>query len=76
MAELLTEEELDYWREFYRLHPFDDLHRFHRPAALVFSANAGKGAQQAFTSALDLLAPKPKQQQRPIRRARVIKPKE
>lgn len=49
------------------------MHRFHRPAALVFSANAGKGASQAFTSALDVLAPKPKKQARPLRRVRVIK---
>lgn len=30
-------------REFYRLFPFDDFHRFHRPAALV--ANAMSGAK-------------------------------
>lgn len=29
------------WREYYRLFPFDDLHRFHRPAALVASASGG-----------------------------------
>lgn len=55
------------------MHPFDDLHRFHRPAALVFSANAGKQAGEAFTRALDTLAPKPKPKARPLRPARVIK---
>lgn len=29
------------WRAFYRLFPFDDLHRFHRPAALVASSMGG-----------------------------------
>lgn len=73
MATLLTEEEIEYWREFYRLYPFDDLHRFHRPAALVFSASAGKGASQAFTNALDVLSPKPKKRARPLKRVRTIK---
>lgn len=27
--------EFEKWIEFYRLYPFDDLHRFHRPAALI-----------------------------------------
>jgi hypothetical protein len=26
------------WIEFYKLYPFDDYHRFYRPAALVASA--------------------------------------
>lgn len=73
MADLLTEDELDYWREYHRLFPFDDLHRFHRPAALVYSAQFGKGAPEAFSRALDTLAPKPKKRARPMRRVRVIK---
>lgn len=72
---MLTEDELDYWREFHRLFPFDDLHRFYRPAALVFSAHAGKGAPAAFSSGLELLAPKPRKRARPMRRVRVIKGK-
>ena len=75
MADLLTEEEIAYWREFFDLHPFDDLHRFHRQAALIFSAGAGKGAPEAFQKALDLLSPKPKKPTRPLRPARVIKGK-
>lgn len=27
--------------DFYRSYPFDDLHRFHRPAALIASSFAG-----------------------------------
>lgn len=33
--------EFQAWVEFYLLHPFDDLHRYHRPAALVASGLAG-----------------------------------
>ena len=29
------------WVEFYRMYPFDDLHRFHRPAALVATSFGG-----------------------------------
>ena len=29
------------WVEFYKLYPFDDFHRFHRPAALVSAALGG-----------------------------------
>lgn len=60
---------------FFSLYPFDDLHRYHRPAALIFSAQAGKQQPQAFASALDVLAPKPKKPTRPVRRARVIRSK-
>jgi len=31
----ITRRELNDWREYYRLYPFDDLHRYHRPAALI-----------------------------------------
>lgn len=37
----MTAEELESWREFYIRWPFDDLHRFHRPAALVSVSMAG-----------------------------------
>lgn len=50
--------ELDAWREFYRLYPFDDYHRFHRPAALV-SLSLGGGADTALRDRLDWLQPKP-----------------
>lgn len=29
------------WGEFYKLYPFDDFHRYHRPAALVASSFGG-----------------------------------
>lgn len=46
--------ELDGWRVFYELYPFDDLHRFHRPAAVVGATFGGK-----FESILTFLAPNP-----------------
>lgn len=37
----MTEDEFDGWCEFYRRWPFDDFHRYHRPAALVAQMSAG-----------------------------------
>jgi hypothetical protein len=50
----MTHNEAQAWQEFYRAHPFDDLHRFHRPAALVATVTAGGGRLQ---DRLDWLAP-------------------
>ena len=36
-------DEFESWLAFYRLEPFDDMHRIHRPAALV--AHSMSGAQ-------------------------------
>ena len=33
------------WIEFYRLFPFDDFHRFHRPAALIAHSFGGGDIQ-------------------------------
>lgn len=33
--------EFSRWKEFYLQNPFDDLHRYHRPAALVSCSMAG-----------------------------------
>jgi hypothetical protein len=33
------------WVEFYRLFPFDDFHRFHRPAALIAQSLGGGDIQ-------------------------------
>lgn len=41
----MTQSELLNWVEFYRAHPFDDLHRYHRPAALVAQTMAGGNIQ-------------------------------
>ena len=31
----MSQAEFERWFDFYQMHPFDDLHRFHRPAALI-----------------------------------------
>lgn len=46
--------ELEGWRAFYELYPFDDLHRFHRPAAALGTAFGGK-----YESIIGFLAPTP-----------------
>lgn len=45
--------EFDAWGQFYRRWPFDDLHRYHRPAALVSMSMAGGDIQEI----LDWLQP-------------------
>lgn len=37
----MTQKEFQSWIEFYRAYPFDDLHRYHRPAALISTSMAG-----------------------------------
>ena len=37
----MSHRELLSWKEFYRMRPFDDLHRYHRPAAVVASSLGG-----------------------------------
>lgn len=37
----MTQREFRDWMTFYRAHPFDDMHRFHRPAALVAQSMRG-----------------------------------
>ena len=37
----MTLREFQSWREFYRLYPFNDFHRHHRPAALVAHSLGG-----------------------------------
>jgi hypothetical protein len=50
----MTADEFNSWVEFYKLFPFDDLHRYYRPAALVRSGMAGK-----YEDALEFLQPEP-----------------
>lgn len=38
---VMTQREFESWRQFYRLRPFDDLHRFHRPATVIAHSLAG-----------------------------------
>lgn len=52
----MTQVEFMRWIEFYRLHPFDDVHRIYRPAALVASRSPGSDMQNM----MDWLAPDPK----------------
>jgi hypothetical protein len=50
----MTQAEFQAWGEFYRLFPFDDLHRYHRPAALIASRHGG-----ALPPLLEWLQPNP-----------------
>lgn len=46
---VMTVRELRSWRRFYRERPFDDLHRFHRPAALIaHSFGGGDGVDETL----------------------------
>lgn len=42
----MTQVEFERWFDFYQMHPFDDLHRFHRPAALIARSMAGSDIDQ------------------------------
>ena len=37
----MSQSEFDRWVDYYMLSPFDDLHRYHRPAAFVARSMAG-----------------------------------
>lgn len=37
----MTQVEFQRWMGFYETEPFDDLHRFHRPAALIATSMSG-----------------------------------
>ena len=50
----MTNAEFNRWIEFYKLYPFDDYHRFHRPAALVSASMGGK-----IDKSLEWLQPEP-----------------
>lgn len=53
----MSADEYQSWMQFFSLYPFDDFHRFHRPAALV-SASMSGGAE-AFADRLEVLQPDP-----------------
>lgn len=39
----MSQSEFEAWEQYYMMSPFDDLHRYHRPAALVArSMSSGK----------------------------------
>ncbi len=50
----MTYDEFMAWRAFHNLHPFDDFHRFHRPAALIGASMGGD-----LEGKLDWLSPQP-----------------
>jgi hypothetical protein len=50
----MTVPEFRCWMKFYELFPFDDLHVYHRPAAMIASAFGGK-----YNDRLEFLAPEP-----------------
>lgn len=49
----MTQVEFERWVQFYNQHPFDDLHRFHRPAALVARSLGGGDVEKI----IDWLSP-------------------
>lgn len=52
---VMTHREFMEWTEFYRSWPFDDLHRYHRPAALISASFGGAGVADR----IDWLSPGP-----------------
>lgn len=52
----MTQAEFMSWGEFYRRWPFDDLHRYYRPAALV-AHSLGGGDADAMRQRLEWLQP-------------------
>ena len=51
----MTRREFLSWIEVYRRWPFDDLHRYHRPAALIAHSVAGEPTDKL----IEYLQPKP-----------------
>lgn len=51
----MPQRELEGWREFYVLYPFDDRHRYHKPAAAVMAVLGGK-----YDERIEFLSPTPK----------------
>jgi hypothetical protein len=54
----MTQPEFLEWVEFYKLYPFDDYHRYFRPAALIAGAFGGN-TQDALDARLNWLQPTP-----------------
>jgi hypothetical protein len=48
--------EFNSWVQFYRLFPFDDAHRYFRPAALLAKAN---GSKASIKELMEFLQPDP-----------------
>lgn len=41
LQSVMTQNEFNSWLEFYQMQPFDDLHRYYRPAALIARSFSG-----------------------------------
>lgn len=52
----MSQREFLAWADYYRRWPFDDFHRFHRPAALIASALCG-GGPEVMEARLEWLQP-------------------
>jgi hypothetical protein len=55
LHQTMSQEEWDSWLSFYRAYPFDDFHRYHRPAALVAHSMGGGD----ISKKLEWLQPEP-----------------
>jgi len=51
----MSQAEFKQWVNFYRNYPFDDLHRYHRPAALISVSMAGGDVKER----IEWLSPEP-----------------
>lgn len=51
-------DEFDRWIEFYKMQPFDDYHRFHRPAALI-ATPTGENYDERLAARLEWLQHRP-----------------
>jgi hypothetical protein len=51
----MSQAEFQRWIQFYREQPFDDFHRYHRPAALISTSMAGGDIKER----LEWLQPEP-----------------
>gem|GEM_PF-1123382 len=51
--------EYENWRKYYLIYPFDDAHRYYRPAALLASMQATQ-PDRALKAALEFLQPDPR----------------
>lgn len=50
--------EFNAWMDFHALFPFDDFHRFHRPAALIATAGVVREERnEALSNAVEWLQP-------------------
>jgi hypothetical protein len=54
----MTPAEFNAWAEFYQAYPFDDMHRIHRPAAMIASSQStAASVADAIQRRLDWLQP-------------------